>query len=257
MPQRVSTTTKTRSFRWAYMVDEDSLRRLDRLLNEEVLSEAEPSPTYEDAPREFTYQVYFSDGSNLRTYSLDEVVDLPNSRDRRITSIAVSEPFWLHDLRVHISFRQYSSIAAVEYEVAGEASKALHLADRLDQHLSAVRQWYTPLIRVNEFKVLSILMFLFALAYLAFFVYAMNTEGITTIPPAIATFSFLGPVAIMVIGAVFLWLRRKLFPVATFAIGQGVARNKNLNYWRNVLGIVVVLGLILNVVAGLLVALLD
>ncbi len=253
MPQRISTTTKPRSFRWAYLLDENTLRRLDQMLKEDVLNEVESSLLSRDEPKELDYQVGFSDGSYLHTSSVDEVSNLPNSRDRRITSLRVSEPFWVTDLRVRVSFTNSRSLPSVEYEVRGEASKALHLADKLDQRLLAVRQWYTPILRLS-FTVIAIgIVFLsFLAAYLigAAFQTEANSTEVNLWAAAIVVFIPLGVVAV---GALLDWLRNTLFPAATFAIGQGVARNKTLNFWRTFLGIVVGIGLVLNVVGGLLV----
>jgi hypothetical protein len=39
--ERTSTSTKSRSFRMAYLLDSDGLSQLDKILREEVLAEAE------------------------------------------------------------------------------------------------------------------------------------------------------------------------------------------------------------------------
>ncbi len=250
MPQRISTTTKPRSFRWAYLLNENTLRRLDQMLKEDVLNEVESSLLSGDEPKELDYQVGFSDGSYLHTSSVDEVANLPNSRDRRITSLRISEPFWLTDLRVRVSFTNSRSLPSVEYEVRGEASKALHLADKLDQELPAIRQWYSLITKVS-FTLIAVIAIVAIFTILS----VMDTVNPSEPDPlqaswiSIAVALLFYPV-IFFVGVFLDWLRNILFPVATFAIGQGVARAKYLNSWRIFLGITLGAGLIVEVVGG-------
>lgn len=245
-----STTTKPRSFKMAYLLDGDSLRQLDRFLEKEVLVQARPPGNYEDAfKKELDYRVNFSDGSNLQTTSIDEIADLPNSRERRITAITVNTPYWNRDLRARIGFRSDRHLAPIEYEVSGEASAALHLADKLDQHLLAFRQWYSPIIRVGFLGIaLLFALLLFLSANVIAVVYGFESDP----SQAQSVVGALIYVGIFAIGALLDWFRGTLFPVATFAIGQGVARNDSRKFWRGT----VVLGLFLSLVGSLLVELL-
>jgi hypothetical protein len=58
--------------------------------------------------------------------------------------------------------------------------------------------------------------------------------------------------SILVIGMVLGldWVRQKVFPMGTFAIGQGIARHKRLNYLRGIF----LTGIALPILTGLIVA---
>ncbi len=244
MSGEVSTTTKTRSFKMAFLLDGDGLRRINGLLEEKVLTTAEPA--YNSASKKPDYRVDFSDSSNLATTSVDEVADQPNSRQRRITAITINTAYLNRGLRARITFRPYRSLPAVEYEVSGDTASVLDLADELDQHLEGFRRPYSPILRVN--------FFLLAAAYfLLFYLYVGTVSAMDVSPDDAASLRevFIAYVIILgpfVVAAVLQWLRNTLFPVATFAIGQGVARDKTLNFWR----VVVIAGLSVGVVSSLI-----
>lgn len=232
------------------MLDSDDLRQLDGELRAEVLAKAEMPKGLEDYwEKELVYVVQFSDGSNLRTISLDEILNLPNSPERRITSITVNTPSWYRYLTARVSFRSYSTLPSVEYEVSGEASAALHLADKLDQRLLGLRQWYTPILRVNFFYMALLLVFgLILYATVAATVNdTPNDANLTWWQASLGLFLYF--VAPLLVATFLDWLRRKLFPTSTFAIGQGVGRNKTLNFWR----VAVLLALLVSVISGLIV----
>ncbi len=65
--------SKTRSLEIAFLVDEESLRRLEKLLREIGDS--------------LEYQVKFSDGHTLQFRNIEEVLKLPNTRTRSIVSL--------------------------------------------------------------------------------------------------------------------------------------------------------------------------
>lgn len=238
----------------AFLVDGERLRRLDRLLEEKVLAKEQPS--YQDASKRPNYRVDFSDGSNLATTSVDEILDDPNSRQRRITAITINTPYTNRRLRARISFRPYNFGSSIEYEVSGDTASVLGLADELDQRLQGFRQPYSPILRVN--------FFLLAAAYFVIlYLYAATVSAMTDAPDTAASlrevlFSWLLVFGPFVAAALLQWLRSRLFPVATFAIGQGLARNKTLNFWRVVVIVGLVVGVVSSVIAtGLLEGLLN
>jgi hypothetical protein len=188
---------------------------------------------------------------------MEDVLDLPNSSMRKITSIRISTPYVYSP--VHASIRlSDNSYLPVSYDLSGEERHVIPLAYSLDDHLLSLRQWYSFLTRYSFIGV-------FAVVYLAVFVLANLAVASDFLFPSLlpgeaSSDSETDPglqaafwaVIVLVIGAILGldWVRTKAFPIGTFAIGQGIARHKRLNYLRGIF----LTGIALPILTGLIVA---
>ncbi len=157
--ESTSTTKKSQTFKMAFLLDADSLRRLSDLLKENVLDQIEvPKRAYVTEDNEVAYKplyekrinysVDFSDDSSFETPSIEEVLNLPNSNRRRITSVSLSTPFMASKIRAEVRLRD-SRYGSVSYDLRGEDKEVLSLADKLEDRLPGLRQWYSPLARIS------------------------------------------------------------------------------------------------------------
>lgn len=161
-------------------------------------------------------------------------------------------------VRANIEFRDSKYRTPVSYRLTGEDKEVIALADKLDDHLIGLRQWYTPLTRfsfVLAFGAIYVLVFVLGTLFLAANVLLpgvlyeeLEPSGSDSRPGVTSAFVALFGLAIGLCW--FLdWIRGKLFPVGIFAIGQGERYLKSLNLWR----VVTLTGIILPILTGLLV----
>ena len=222
-------TTKSEPFKSAFRVDPVALRRLVDLLEKEVLQQIELSKYRE---RVIEYDVKLSDGSNLSTTDLDEVLELENSRRRHITSIVLSTPY-ADSIRATVKLSNDSP--PVSYDLRGEDKEVVSLSSKLDENLIGLRQWYSFVAR---YSVLGLLFLLYALAFVAAFTLSAADAFFPSLVPegsggsetsARDQFSFVLVVwSALLVGLTLDVFRKLLFPIATFAIGQGAKRDKTL-----------------------------
>ncbi len=243
----------------AFLLGPDELRRLSRLLTENVVQHIPPD-TYGE--RDISYGVGFSDGSSMETDSLDDVLDLPNGK-RRITSLSVHTPYGHDKIRASLRLNETPYSMPVRYDLAGEDKEVLALADKLDEYLVGLRQWYSPLAR---FSFVGFLAAAYMLVYIganlivfADYLFFPNLlPGYRSgQPPAdtssgLTTVFVVGAIAMIALMAALDWVFKRIFPVSTFTIGQGAKRNRNLNYVRGVVLTAVVIPVLLQLANNLL-----
>lgn len=250
------TTTKPRYIRMAYLLDADKLRQLVELLEKNVTNHIDVSKEPLVTDKDLDYDVEFSDGTSRTFSSIEDVLELPNSSKRRISKLSISTPYFYGPIQASVDFRQNRELAA-SYNLKGEDKEVLALADKLDEYMLGVRHWYSPLTR---FSFLGLMIFLpiimvvlggMAVAADYFFPNLLSSGDSSSsgseLREAIGIYS-----VVMLIFAsmwVFGWLLKRVFPVSTFAIGQGIDRHKRLNKIRGI----VLTGVFLTVPAGLLV----
>jgi hypothetical protein len=141
-----SRTRKSKAYKMAFLLDETALRRLVDTVRDVVARDEERAeqPELENfgPSNEISYIVTFSDGSSLECDTFEELVSLPNSRNRMINSIslATSER---GQTRVELSFRANDLDEAVYYDITGTERDVFFLSHKIEEQLTALRQWYT------------------------------------------------------------------------------------------------------------------
>lgn len=250
------TTTKPRYIKMAYLLDAAKLRQLVELLKEHVTGHIDVSESLLVPDKELDYSVKFSDETSRTFSSVEDVLSIPNSSKRTITSLNISTPLFYSPIRASVHFRQ-ERILAASYDLAGEDKEVLALADKLDEYMLGVRQWYSPLTRFSlvwlivllPFVILVLVLVVAAVDY--FFPSSLPIRG-TSSSESISGEILVsyGGTMLIVAGVWFIgWLLKRVFPVSTFAIGQGIDRHERIGKIRAI----VLTGVFLTVPAGLLV----
>jgi hypothetical protein len=241
-------TTKPQTYKWAFVLEADDLHRLENLLEQSIASEESSTATYE---------VRLSDRSVINAGSADEVLELPNSKIRSITSIFVTTAYTNREIHARLSLENDRN-RPVSYHLTGEDDKVLILADRLDEYLFGLRPWYS---RLTRFSFVFFLSALYVVGYvLAALAAATDYFLLDILPGQPATSnSNSDPLAfgvlLVLFAAVFAiclaldWILKKIFPVGTFAVGQELKRHKTLGGVRAA----VVGTILLSIPAGLFV----
>ena len=226
-------TTKSESFKSAFRVDPDALRRLVGLLDNEVLRQIELSKYRE---RVIEYVVELSDGSNLSTTDLEEVLNLENARRRHITAVSLATPY-ADSIRATVKLSNDSP--PITYNLRGDDKEVVSLSSKLDEHLTGLRQWYSVVARYSLFGLLAALS---ALVFFAAYVFLLadvvfpnlvTDGGASEADESRIQGTFIAAtISVYVLAFLLDRLRTLLFPRATFAVGQGAKRDKTLSGLR-------------------------
>jgi hypothetical protein len=233
--------SKVRSLDIAFLVNTEHLRTLESLLKEVGDS--------------LEYQVKLSDGQTIQYHSIDEVMKKQqNSKERSIVSIIGGVTG--RDKSAYVVLKDSPSQAgkssvfpsdtsespSVEYTVAGTQRNVIFFSDKLDEWTAGIRQWYS--------------IFLHGPGALVFFGSAFAAPMILwKYASPLFSQAFLKSndwlSGACVFGGWFgeYWLF-KLFPRATFAIGQGVKRDQMFTWVRGTLLVGLVISVLGSVIAN-------
>src|SRR4029077_7582173 len=113
----------------AFLVDAALLRRLATVLAEV----GEP----------LQYKVKFSDGDEVEYPNVEQVIQQPNTSQRSMISITASTPGEREEF-ANVVLRSNTS-PHLEYTVNGPQQRVVYFGSQLDQWVSAIRKWYSPI----------------------------------------------------------------------------------------------------------------
>jgi hypothetical protein len=129
------TVTKSQNLKIAFLLDEHSLKRIDSVLKQEV-------------SEEIKYALSCSDGSSFEFSSVEDVLNIPNTKERQINSISINIP-WHQEPQVRMKFRAEGYTSPIEYEITGGEKDVFYLSDKLDECISSLRQWYSTIAFID------------------------------------------------------------------------------------------------------------
>lgn len=228
-------TTKRRFLNIAFVLDARTLHRIADLFTEIVLEQIEFDK--HTSKKKIEYRLELSDGTTFTTPNIEEVLGLPNSPARQIRAIDVSTPYSAKEARATVAFKN-EMIAPVYYDLRGEERDVLSLSSKLEDEIAGTRQWYTRVTSDRLFLMLlvygSTIVWLLALAFTILPLFTNLRETIQSSNVLFVSTNIL-LVLILIVLIALLLLGYKLFPVGTFAIGQGVQRHQRLKTVRIVI----------------------
>jgi hypothetical protein len=211
-------TTKTRSLKIAFLLDPESLKRLQTLLSEI------------HGPVE--YRVKFSDGSTVK-YDVDEIISQPNAGDKFIVAVMASVEG--EGRSIFLGMRGDPE-PSVEYTLAGVQQDVIYFADKLDDWIASCTQWYSPSYASN----FGLLIAVVVIASPIFFA----DRVAKAFPPGTGDWhQYLPVVTLVCVGFAEYWIL-KLFPRATFAIGYGATRNRIFDVVKGSILLAIVVALV-------------
>jgi hypothetical protein len=215
-------------------------------------------PQYE---KKISYNIDLSDGTSIRTDSIDDVFRLPNGRNRSITSISLGTPILYESIQARVRLNN-SRYIPVSYDLSGEYRKVTALADTLNEHLPGLRRWYSPVTRLSFVTAFFVLCFgayflvlllaatdfLFPSMVPGNYVSSGASDNSNPLFAVLLVVTLLSVVLFEIIDRAV----KRLFPIATFAISQGADRDRHLNAVRIVVITVILipflLGLLINAI---------
>lgn len=145
----------------------------------------------------------------------------------------------------------------VSYEIVGTERDVFYFGNQLEDRLSSLRQWYSPVATLG-FPIVMVLLFVLFGWFVVGLVAVSDDFGLKGEVDTLRE-GLLMPVVMIVILAIFfgfLWLmtelRGRLFPVGIVAIGDGVARYKRLQNIHKVTGSIIFITIGLGLLVGYL-----
>lgn len=189
----------------AFVLDAPALQKLDEIVIKDSGA--------------VSYEVRLSDGTVLEPANLDDVLSLPNPETRQIRRITVSGPYRA-PLHINLSVQDDSFDDTVNVSIRGEEKEVVFVSRELDDWVASISKDY-GFISITSTKTILVQMSMVAAGFLLF--------GI----PSDRHWGAKSQVVATIMGAVLIFMafcrtlfRRWVFPIAIFAIGDGVRRRK-------------------------------
>jgi hypothetical protein len=208
--------------------------------------------TLGDSEMKIVATVKCSDGLVRKFLDVELLAQYENPKRARISAIEIAgrtrEPYATAEIALGAHYS-----APVSVSIRGEEVLVSSMRTSLTDTLDGMRPWYSRISTVDLFYVWFPIFMVLGLL--------VQIMGPSSVPkPAIPLKKALEILAVAVtviamIGATIwtmAWLRKRFFPVATFAIGQGVARHQHNEQVRWV----VIVGFLVGVAASVITAIL-
>lgn len=262
----------------AYVVDSTELQSFVQL--------------FSNIHEELNYSIRTSDGAHFEYSKFDDVIGFHNSPLRQIDELSVEIPYstrkettdpetkivrseiYHPEPRAKITFRRpkYNGQATLEYSVSGDDPQAVsYYFDELENRGNGLRlsKPYSLIAFADIGMIVSIAVAGLSLTLLLAWSFSSVVNSSSSSAESSATTSFPFSVAfqaaLILITVVIIWIvsivligvivgriKTYLFPAVEFAIGAGTKRREQRQLWRNILFVVVLLGLIVSILGSFL-----
>jgi len=239
---------KSESFKWAIVVDEMDLRRLDETIKSIIGSEEEKSIS-------ILYKIKFSDGSKVETCDINEVVNEENIKRRSIENIEILayEKDITDLINISLGRRGYYQTTSIFYSITGDSREWVYLtASKIEERIESLKQWYSFFYKFDyDWLILIVIMF---------FMFFVSVQPKKEISENISLFDFSKGFSILVTIILITYLIYRLikyslnylFPQAAFRIGEGIKRQDAITDLRGKLFWVIFIGLIISTISGVI-----
>ena len=237
-------TTKRRSLRIAFVLDESALEQLLRVL--------------EPACGRLRFAISLSDGSSIHLEDVKQLLDFPNRASRAICSLRITgeqETRPWEGLRAEVNLNpSHDFTGAVDYEVEGQDDKqVLGVADELEGVFESMGQPFSALAYSSPttYGIAGVCWgagtILVAMGFIIFHRHEHPHLG--------SAFIIVGD--LLLFGVVFpKWIRKKCFPAGVFVFGDGKKRYESVLRRRRLLFGAIVLTFLISFLGSLLATLL-
>lgn len=208
------------------------------------------------------FSIKCKDDTTIEFTSIDELLAFSNTKERQISKLTIKTPYSC-DTYVSISFKNIDILGdSVEYDISGADEKVILIENKIKDNIDLIREWY-PQISAGWFlsiivkTVITITILEVAFRYLKKNGQALmspNLYGIVI--PLFNNIMLLLLLFVLFFVGLFapnLTISKIIFPVGSFAIGDGIRRYNQSIFWRRT----VIAGFIVSVVAGLVTILIQ
>lgn len=219
----------------------------------EALERATSVPSYASS-EPVSITVELPDGK-IEGETIAKLLSLSNLGKQRILGVNFASNYHASP-RFSLEFGTDGYGAGISYVINGERDDGELVESQIEQVVARIRQWYSPVARIDMVGfLLGTLVFAWVAATVVLFVLAVagkvSDEPSSPRDHSIGQGVALGLVlAVSGLGVLLNRVRKWLFPVGLFALGEEVTRPDKLSRWRWFFGGTVIVGFLLNVVAG-------
>jgi hypothetical protein len=237
-------TTKRRSLRIAFVLDESALEQLVKVLGRVC--------------GKLKFEIGLSDSSSIHLEDMKQLLDFPNRAARSICSLRIMGEQETHPwegLRAQVNLDPSNDFSgAVNYEVEGEDDKqVLGVAEELEGVFESIGQSYSILAYSSPttYGIAGVCWATgTALAVISIIMSHKHEH-----PHLASAFAILGD--LLIFGVLFAkWIRKKFFPAGLFALGDEKKRYQSVLTRRRLLFGAIGLTLLMSFFGSLLVTLL-
>lgn len=231
-----------KAYRYQTIITEDILRRLDKYFH--TLSDT------------VEYEFTTSDGAAYEKCTLSDILDYPNPKTRKITSIAVHAK--IRVINFHSTVVKLQLLDASEKTLSATIAmwnatpEEIHIIpDKIAEILNLAKAPYAWL-----YSKWTYFLFLEAVMIGLSFLTTMYTKGLHIFERIFISI-LLGFLEGAILGAIYFKLVPMAFPETTFCIGEQSNRHEQLKKKRNIVFISILLGLLVGGLSSLIVYLIT
>lgn len=238
---------KSENYGWAIIVDETDLRRLEETIKLSFDSQ-------NNDIIDIKYNIRCSDGSNIETSDINEVINEENSKKRSIKNIEINAKNQNHskNIDIYLGDRSFLKSNTVSYSITGDTRDWVYLsASKIDERLKTLKQWYSIFPKID--------IFWFAIFFAAIGLpYLSSTSKKEKIE--ITFLEYLKALFIIVLILIIVYLICKiitscynyLFPLTVFRINAGIKRHDAIIDLRSKIFWGGFVALVVSIISGLL-----
>lgn len=230
----------------AYVVKPEDLAKINTAVRD-----------YLDSNAEVIFEATCSDDTTRPFKDVTALKKYENAVEGSIVSLRISGVSADRNKSVTVQFdRGELFFPAIRVRMSGTEASTRTLRKKLGDAVTGMTPWYAWVVRMNLVGCLFVVMFwiwfvVYGLSLVYFYSKGRLGEAFKFDMGAF-TVTFLGTGLLILIASKLNEWKNQLFPKGVFAIGQGAARDDRLAGIRNIILVVVALGVIIGIVGGLL-----
>jgi hypothetical protein len=202
----------SKDFKHAFVVQKSDIERLWKVLQDKRLT--------------VTASIICADNTERDFDNCEELVGYENAKRAAITSLKISgKSSPSGETQAGISFNKEWPSVPISIQLSGEEGVVLPMEKKITDIVDGMRPWYSPVTEVGLFRAtwVSCRLFLLMMVATALIMSIKKAAGI----PDLGLENILKVILVMwFIGLVGLICLSRIFPVETFAIGQGLRRHE-------------------------------
>lgn len=229
-------TSKSNNVERAYCVDEEIIRNAYVLINE--------------YSKDITITFSCTDGTSIKTSSIDELISFPNTKSRRIKSLQITND-WGSTVRISLSWAKSLGDPNISYSLDGDDKDVVYLDKKISEIISASlssNKFVSRLIYWTMNTTYALLVLWLILIISSFIKNILNNEDQLNSKLVDSYY----PLGIILVAVSFYGKKtiEYVFPSAVFSIGKGNEVNILAEKRRSFLFITIFVSLAISLLAN-------
>lgn len=239
---------KSEKYKWAIVVDETDLRRLDETIKSTF------NPSNEEESITLNYKIKLSDDSKIETNDINELVNEQNSKTRSIENINIAAKNQNSSNEIEVLLgSSYFQTSTISYSITGDSRDWVYLtASKIEERIKNLKQWYSFFTSVDS-RGIEFIVFLFLFGFITLQPKKEVRDDISLIE-----YGKVVAIIIAVLAIAYLIYRfikygyNYLFPITVFRIGEGIKRYDAIIDLRSKIFWGIFVALLISIISGLI-----